>query len=239
MMNKKEIVITLFKGVLLIILLGYFFYRSVYMTLIMMPGVYIYLLYKGREAEEKRKHLMMLQFKELLGSVKSSLQVGYSLENAFIEAGKDMLQMYGKDAGIVKELKYIKAGLDNNRSITELLNEFASREGIKEAEDFAGILNVGKKAGGNLGRIMDSYIRMIEEKVALMLEIDTMVAARRFEQKIMNTIPFFIIFYVELTNNGFFGILYHNIFGFAVMTVTLIIYLCSVCLSDKMIRISI
>ena len=86
---------------------------------------------------------------------------------------------------------------------------------------------------------MASFVKVIEEKAGVMQEIDTMVSARRFEQKIMNVIPFVIIFYVELTNKGFFGILYHNIFGYLVMTITMIIYLLSVYLSDKIIDIRI
>ena len=55
----------------------------------------------------------------------------------------------------------------------------------------------------------------------------------------MNVVPFFIIFYVELTSKGFFDILYHNLFGNLVMTVTLGIYLLSVYMAERMTDISI
>ena len=90
-----------------------------------------------------------------------------------------------------------------------------------------------------MNKIMNSYIRIIEEKTAVLQEIDTMTASRRFEQKIMNVVPFFIIFYVELTSKGFFDILYHNLFGNLVMTVTLGIYLLSVYMAERMTDISI
>ena len=138
-----------------------------------------------------------------------------------------------------KEVQIIKRGIDNNIDIIGLIEDFAFRSGIEEIESFAGILAVGRKSGGNLSSNMESYVRVIEEKTGVMQEIDTMISARRFEQRIMNVIPFLIIFYVELTNKGFFAVLYHNIFGNLVMTITMAIYILSVYLSDKIIDIRI
>ena len=238
-MNRTELTVYIIQGLGIIALFGYFFYRSVVISIFLLPFLYFYLIYKGKEVKEKRSKTLLLQFKEMLSSVNGSVQAGYSIENAFLEAGKDMQQLFGPDAMIVKELSIIKNGIENNCDISEMIHSFAVRSKIEEIESFASILSVGKRSGGNITDNMESFVRVIEEKTAVMQEIDTMVSARRFEQKIMNVIPFMIIFYVELTNKGFFDILYHNIFGNLVMTVTLAVYLLSIYLSDRMIDIRI
>ncbi len=238
-LDKRELAVYLLQGVLIVILFGYFFYRSVIITICLMPVIYPYILYKSREAEKKRDMQLLMQFKEMINSVSGSLHAGYSLENAFTEALKDMRQMYGDKADIVKELMIIRSGLDNNRDIVSLVHDLALRSRLSEIESFAGVLSVGRRSGGNLTDNMESYVRVIEEKAAVIQEIETMVSARRFEQRIMNAVPFLIIFYVELTNKGFFKILYNNLFGNIVMTVTLGIYILSVYLSKKIIEIEV
>lgn len=238
-MSRSELILGVIEGAVIIVLFGYFFYRSVLMTFIMIPMIYFYLIYKGSGLKEKRKHILLMQFKELLNSVNGSVQAGYSVENAFLEADKDLRQLFGSNSAIVKEISIIKRGIDNNLDIIGLIEEFAIRSGIEEIESFAGILAVGRKSGGNLSANMESYVRVIEEKTGVMQEIDTMISARRFEQRIMNIIPFLIIFYVEMTNKGFFAVLYHNIFGNLVMTVTMAIYILSIYLSDRIIDIRI
>ncbi len=238
-MNKSELIQGVVEGVVIIILFGYFFYRSIVITILMIPLIYFYLIYKGKGLKEKKKHALLIQFKELLNSVNGSIQAGYSVENAFLEADKDLRQLFGSNSEIVKEISIIRRGIENNLNIISLIEDFAFRSGIEEIESFAGILAIGRKSGGNMSANMESYVRVIEEKTEVMQEIDTMVSARKFEQRIMNVIPFLIIFYVELTNKGFFAVLYHNIFGNLVMTVTMSIYILSIYFSDKIIDIRI
>ena len=119
------------------------------------------------------------------------------------------------------------------------MKEFATRSEIDEINSFVGVMRMGKRSGGNLTKNMDAFVRVIEEKADVMQEIKTMTSARIFEQRIMNAVPFLIIFYVELTNKGFFSILYHNLFGNVVMTITMAIYILSIYLSKKLINIEI
>ena len=238
-MKKTEILKFLLEGIGLIILFGYFFYRSALITILLTPLLYPYLIYKSKEAKEAEKPELLMQFKEMLTSVNGSLHAGYSIENAFIDSVKDLSQMYGEKAYIVKELRIIQRGLSNNLELSGLMEEFAIRSEIEEINSFVGILRMGKRSGGTLKKNMDAFVRVIEEKADVMQEIKTMTSARIFEQRIMNAVPFLIIFYVELTNKGFFSILYHNLFGYIVMTITMIIYIISVYLSKKLVEIRI
>lgn len=226
-------------GILIISIFGYFFYRSVFFTILMLPGIVIYLKKKKQSLCRQRKMLLNIQFKEMLNSVHASLQGGYSLENAFFEAYRDMAVFYGQESIISKELLSIKKGIRNNRTIEEMLVDLGNRSGVDDIRDFANILVIGKKSGGNIIEIMESSIVVIEEKVSVLQEIDTMISSRKFEQKFMSAIPFLIIFYIELTSRGFFIPLYESLFGRIIMSVCLIIYLYSIFLSNKIMNITV
>ncbi len=150
-----------------------------------------------------------------------------------------MAVFYGQESIISKELLSIKKGIRNNRTIEEMLVDLGNRSGVDDIRDFANILVIGKKSGGNIIEIMESSIVVIEEKVSVLQEIDTMISSRKFEQKFMSAIPFLIIFYIELTSRGFFIPLYESLFGRIIMSVCLIIYLYSIFLSNKIMNITV
>ena len=135
-LKKTEIRRFLLEGISLILLFGYFFYRSAFITVLLTHLLYPYLIYKGKEARKAEKPELLMQFKEMLVSVNGSLHAGYSIENAFIDSVKDLSQMYGEKAYIVKELKIIQRGLSNNIELSNLLKEFATRSEIDEINSF-------------------------------------------------------------------------------------------------------
>ena len=63
-------------------------------------------------------------------------------------------------------------------------------------------------------------------------------AAKKYEQDIMNMVPIGIIFYIRMTNPGYFDSLYHNLFGIIVMTAALFVYVGAYLLSEKILEIA-
>lgn len=238
-MNTKELMKYSIQGIFLLALTGYFFYRSVAITIMISPFLVLYLLLKKKELCKQRKNILNIQFKEALTSVHASLQAGYSLENAFFEAYKDMAVFYGKESLIAKELIFIKKGIRNNRTLEEMLIDLGKRSMVEDIQDFASVIVAGKKSGGNINEIIESSIMVVEEKVSVLMEIETMISSRKFEQRIMNAIPFLIIFYVELTSKNFFSILYTSFLGRIIMSICLIIYFFSLFLSRRIMNIEI
>ena len=80
---------------------------------------------------------------------------------------------------------------------------------------------------------------LLGEKSRVRKEIDVAISGKRFEQMIMSIVPGGIIFYMQITSDGFLDVLYHNIFGALVMSGCLIIYIFSFWMGRKIIRISI
>ena len=88
-------------------------------------------------------------------------------------------------------------------------------------------------------RGMEKTAAASEQKIEVDKEIQLMISAKKMEQKIMNFVPFLIIFYIGTTSRGFFDVLYHNLIGIAVMTVCLGFYGVAYLLSKRIVEIEV
>ena len=68
-------------------------------------------------------------------------------------------------------------------------------------------------------------------------EIDTFLAAKIYEQRIMMVMPAGVLLYIRLGSGEFIADLYHNPAGIAIMTVCLGLYLASCVLAEKIMDI--
>lgn len=84
-------------------------------------------------------------FEELLSGVASALHAGYSLENAFAVAEKELAVLYESKHDIIRETKRICNGIRINRTVTELITDLAKRSGIDDIISFSEILVIAKK----------------------------------------------------------------------------------------------
>ena len=235
----KERTFYLIEGILLIAAIGYFFYRSIQITIFLLPMLVVFMNRKKMELCQKRKLDLTNQFKDALNSIQNSIQAGYSMENAFLESYRDIVHEHGMESVMAKELFLIKMGLRNNQNLEEMLKDLGDRSGVEDIRDFADVLMIGKRSGGNLYEIMRTSISVIEEKIRTKQEIQTQISSRQFEVKIMNKIPFLIILYIDFSSNGYFDALYSTISGRIIMTGCLLVYFLAVYLSRKIIDIKI
>ena len=235
----KEWVRYVLEGIGLVGLIAYFFYRSILAFLFLSPLIFLYVREKRILLNKKRKEDLNVQFKDALKSISGSLQAGYSMENAFLEAYRDMTEYHGPDSVIAKELFGIKVGIRNNQAIEDLVEDMGNRSGLEDILDFAGILRVGKQTGGNINVLFENCMMVIEEKINVKQEILTLISAKRLESRIMSIIPFFIILYVDMTSEGYFNALYAGIAGRILMTICLMVYLVAIRLSQRIMEIKV
>ena len=88
----------------------------------------------------------------------------------------------------------INAGLQHNYNIEDLLLNFAARSGLDDVDSFANVFEVCNRKGGNLKQIVGETRSVINDKIEIEMEIQTMVAASRNELNIMMVMPFIIMF---------------------------------------------
>ena len=237
--SSKELFLYTAEGILLIGIISYFFYQSVWACLLLAPALPFFLEWKKKELTKKRKQELSIQFKDAILSVSANQKAGYSVENAFREAYQDMAMLYGRESYICKELSYIAKGLENNNVLEKLLYELGVRSHVPDILQFADVFLIAKRTGGNMTEILSDTADSIEQKSAVDKEIQVILSSQKMEQKIMNVIPFFIIFYISITSKGFFDVLYHNLIGIVIMTFCLILYLAAFMISGKIVAIEV
>lgn len=220
-------------------LFAYIFYRSFISVIFLFPLVIFVIKKKKKECMERRKKKLTVEFREMMNSVIASLGAGYSVENAFINSYKDMVLLFGKDSYIALELGMIAKALKNNRNIELLLEDFGKRSHISDIEEFAEIFKIAKRSGGNLPEMIKRTADVINQKIDVRRKIETVISSKKFEQSIMNVVPFGIILYLNMTSPGFFDSLYGNVPGVLIMTILLIIYVLAYFLALKITSIEI
>ena len=219
-----------------VLLLAYFFYRSVFAVLpLSFTGILAFrYLYAGRLAGQQEE--LGQQFRECILAVSVTLQSGYAIENAFLESEQDMNLLFGENSFICEELRVIRRGLHINIPLEELLRDFGARSNCEEIVWFAEVFSIAKRNGGNLVEIIRGTAELIGRKLDAKREIAAILSGKRMELAIMEGMPFLFFLYIGLTNPGYFDTLYHNLSGIAIMTGCLIVYLAAFALGERMLR---
>ncbi len=239
-LSLQETLQALGKGVAVSALFAYIFYRSMFAFLVMLPVCCALLLWRERgQRLKQRKRMLAQQFKEAMVILAASLSAGYSMENAMAVSLEELRLLYGEQGLIVQEFSGMVQQTRTNRNIEQVLLEFAARSGLEDVQNLAEVLGIGKRTGGDLGSIMRHTAEVIRDKMQVKEEIITLTTSRQFEQKIMNMIPFFIIFYVEGTSPGFFDQMYCTGMGRGLMTMCLALYLLAFWLSERILDIEV
>lgn len=131
-----------------------------------------------------------------------------------------------------RELGLLRQGLGNNVPLETLLAEMGGRSGLEEMREFAEVFAIAKRNGGSIPVMIDAASGSITRRLAVEEEMETLLAARKLEQRVMNAMPFMIVWYVEVSNPGYFDMLYGNLTGVVLMTGCLGVYLTAYALSE-------
>lgn len=213
------------EAVVLCCTINYLFYQSPAVFLFILPIAAWYIRQRKRQQIQLRKKRIHYQFKEALNALQIGISAGYSLDNAVRETRKDLERIYGKTAEMTMEFSYMEIQLKHSIPLEELLYDLGMRSRVEDILNFSDILVQSKKMGGNMKEILQKCIASMEERIQVKKEIDTMLASRKMEQRIMSIIPLGIILYMRITSPGFLDVLYDTTAGICVMTFCLALYL--------------
>ena len=232
----KEVVAEFLKCAFIVCLFSVYFYRSFWACVpLCAVGMFVWKMDERKKIKKCRQELLF-QFRDMIQSVEASIKAGYSLENAFLESYRDMCVLYGRDAMVSRELRILQRGLVMNIALEELLKDFGRRSGLAQIEEFAGILTIAKRTGGNMADVITASSARIQRMIQVKEEIFVQTAEKQMEQRIMNGMPFAILTYMEISNKGYFDVLYHNAQGIMIMTGCLIGYLVAYCFSENILQ---
>ncbi len=237
--RRRKKVLMSGKAIGVLMLTAWLYYRSGWPLLVLWPlGVWYY---RSLEMEciEKKKSEFLVQFKEAIQSMSASLHTGYSVENAVKEAQKEMLLMYPKDEMICKELSFMVQQVYIKIPAEQIFEDFAKRIRLDDVRSFANVFAAAKRSGGDMIAIIQNTVNQIGDKIDVKREIDTLLAAKRYEFKVMAVIPYVIIAYMIFSFPEFMDCLYENVIGTGVMSVCLLVYLAAYAIGVRLVKIEV
>ena len=238
-LSKKEAAIVILESIAISVLISKLFFDS-FWGMTASPAILLIMWKKtiGQKLEERNKKVAM-EFQTMLKNVSSSLLAGFSLENAFVEAEKELKQMYGEKSYMFLELQNINKKVGMNIPLEEPLEDLAERTGMEDIYNFIDILSFAKRAGGNFVEIIDNTINKMWAKYETAREIDVAISAKKLEQKVMSVIPVVLLAYMKLTSAEYMSVLYGNVAGVLFMTVCLLAYGGAIYLAGKILQIKV
>lgn len=224
---------------MLVLGLSVLFYDSLLAVPFLSP--FIYLCHRECAQARNRKAAQQFhkQFREWILLLASSLSAGYSVENAFGQSHRELQLMFPRGGVMVKELKRMLASLNNNQRPETLFLSLADRYPFEEVRSFAEVFCTARASGGSLNTVIRSTAAQMAEIMDTKREIDTLLSAKVFEQKIMTIMPAAILIYIRVCSAEFVEGLYHNPAGILVMTVCLGIYVAAYLLGKRMVQFEI
>lgn len=158
-------------------------------------------------------------FQNLLQSMMTSLQAGYSLNNSCRIALKELEELYqDQNNPMLRQMRRIIQGLDLHIALEQLFMEFAESTGLEETKQFAVVIEIVRSTGGNMVEILKRTMQHLKYKMDTEEEIRVLLSGKLFEKNIMLSMPFFILLYLRLANPEYVECFYNTILGHLVMS---------------------
>lgn len=190
---------------------------------------------------EKRKEMLLFQFKDALQSIVAELGAGTSFTN-IIKSGKiieNLTLLHQKDAYIVKEMQRMSQALNHNVPEEEVLRDFAQRADIEDITNFVDVFTICRKQGGDTNKVSKNTANIIIEKINICEEIQTVITQKKQEQKIMTILPLGMVLTLKIMAPDYMEPLYTSIGGRIAMTIAILIIVGAHFTSKKIMNIEV
>ncbi len=193
-MSFRERLVYTSAASLVIFAVAFIFYRSFIFSALLTPLALLYPRMKTRDIISRRKKELNIQFKDMLYSLSSSISAGKTVEAAFKEVLKDLSVLYPESSAfILVEVRRIISRLEMNETLEAALSDFAARANLEDADNFVNVFNICKSSGGNIAEVIKNTSAIINDRIEVAQEVDTLLAERKFEQKVLNVVPILMI----------------------------------------------
>ncbi len=222
------------EGLLVLALAGWVCFR---LPFILLPALPLYVRLKKGQQQADCRLAMQREFKEVMRLMYSAASSGATLEKTLSDAAADMKRDPGRYPLLLPEFKRICMEMDNHTPTSRILAAFADRCGDEDIRRFARILIISAKSGGSLSEIIHRTSETISLRLAVNEEIETILAGKRGEFKVMIIVPAAILLYMNLTSPDYMQVLYQGIAGRTIMAAVLAIYILAVILGRRILNI--
>ena len=149
----------------------------------------------------KQKKELSHQFRDMLDALTTSIGAGKNVNDSFFGVYDDLKLQYDSDAFILKELEVIISGIHNNVAIEDVLEDFGRRN--EDIMSFANVFKISYRKGGNIKEIIRNTHSILNDKMEISEDIETLVTSNKLEQNIMIAMPIVLIAVIKMMSPEF------------------------------------
>ena len=220
--------------------LGYVFYRNFLLAIAFSLLAFVCVKIFNRNIIRKRKSELMYQFRDALTSIASSLASGIVIEKAFEESIRDLRILYpSSKVMIIDEINSIVLKKRNGVELEHSLLDFARRANLPCVTDFVDVFVASNRTGGKSVEIVRKSITMINDKIEVEKEIETLISGKKFEQRLLSVAPAGFVVLLSFIAGDYLQPMFTTVGGHIVMTIVLGIMFASYLISNHITNIEV
>ena len=114
-----------------------------------------------------------------------------------------MRNQYTDDDYIIKELDEIVSGLNNGRTLEEMLADFGKRSNNEDVYNFSNVMSNCYRLGGNFNDVVRRTRGIIGDKISISEEIDTKLASNKLQHNAMCIMPIALVAMLKVASPDF------------------------------------
>lgn len=238
--NNREKVTCAAILLIILIIFGVLFYKTV-LFIILFPALYkplenYYICYRI----EANKKSLLIQFRDFLYSISSSFASGRNMAQAMEEAKDSLAAIYDQNSLLVREIESMLMAISvANRTELEVLEDFSERTHIEDIESFVSVYKACRSTGGNINTAVMKSSEIIGEKIEIENQINAIYTQKKIEGAIIISMPFLLILFMNIASPEYMSSMYETILGRILMTICIIIIVCSYFAIRKITKIEI
>lgn len=206
-------------GYMLIYLVLYMFYRNLIFSFAGGFLIFTIIPFYVKWKAERRRLLLLTQFKDFLYSLSSYVAANLQLSEALEGCLENMKFLYDEDSPLVRELTYMVINIiEHKENDIRLLKDFADRSHCEDIENFVQVYSACIITGGDLEKVLKNTIEILMDKITVEREIRTLTSQKKFEGNIITMMPIIVIMFLNVFSPDYLEPLYVTVPGRLIMT---------------------
>lgn len=189
-----------------------------------------------KRLKEHRDKTIQKQFMNFLDCLATSLAAGNTVNEAFMNAKADLQNQYSQEEIIIVELNEIICGVENGKTLEEMLTDFGNRSDNEDIQNFSNVMSNCYRLGGDFKDVVRKTRNIISDKIAVSEEIATKIASNKLQHNAMCIMPIILVAMLKIASSSFADNL-SSFLGVFVMTIAIGIFIFAYFWGQKIIDI--
>jgi tight adherence protein B len=162
-----------------------------------------------------------------------TLRSGLPISEAIVGAGREIADPVGS------ELRLVESGMRLGRDLETLLWDIAKRIDTPEFRFFIIALSVQRETGGNLAETLSNLSEALRQRRQMRAKVRAMSSETRATTAILGGMPLVVIGLLMLTSPAYLSPLFHDIRGYILDGVAVVMLVIGVTIMNRMARFEI